>query len=59
MVSWVMSLAGKTLVNLINLMCEWSRVNSEECDEVAAEERELEADLGHVVRVHWQGPNKT
>ena len=54
----MMSLAGTTLVNLINLMCEWSRVNSEEGDEVAAEERELEADLGHVVRVHRQRLNK-
>ena len=54
-----MSLAGKILVNLINLMCEGSWVNSEEGDEVAAEEGELEADLGHVVRVHRQRLSNT
>ena len=40
-------------------MGEWSRVDSEEGDEVAAEEGELEADLGHVVRVHRQRLGKT
>ena len=35
-------------------MGEGSRVNSEEGDEVAAEERELETHLSHVVRVHRQ-----
>ena len=37
-----------------DLVREWSWVNSKECDEVAAEKWELEADLGNVVCVHWQ-----
>ena len=43
----------------VNLMCEWARVYGEEGDEVAAEEGELEAHLGNVVRVHRQSLRKT
>ena len=37
-----------------HLVGEGSRVNSKEGDEVAAEQRELETHLSHVVRVHRQ-----
>ena len=43
----------------VNLMCEWARVYGEEGDEVAAEEGELEAHLGNIVRVHRQRLRKT
>ena len=43
----------------VNLMCEWARVYGEEGDEVAAEEGELEAHLGNIVRVHRQSLRKT
>ena len=43
----------------VDLVGEWSRVDSEQGDEVAAEERELEAHLGHVVRVHRQRLSNT
>ena len=53
------SVFSKSDLNGVNLMCEWARVYGEEGDEVAAEEGELEAHLGNVVRVHRQRLRKT